>query len=166
MLRFLFVLSLLAVSSCAPSDNISHWKQGDCVRITGDKRTYSMSEAAQFERNTPKPSIQNEYLLGLMYAELSSNPDWKKSAYWMQKSAQAGYPAAQTSLGKLYLNGTGVPKNVAEAYFWLRAGQSPDCESSGYLRKAEQLLSPSNRLQVEERLGDKDWLKPRAVNWN
>lgn len=165
MVRLLLILSLMSVSSCAVNNNAGNLKRGGCVSVTGDKPAYSPSEAANFERNTPKPSMENEYLLGLMYGELSSNPDWKKSAYWMQKSAQAGYPFAQTSLGKLYLDGTGVPKNLEEAYFWLRAGQSTDCKAAGYLLKAEKLLSPSNRLQIEVRLGDKDWLKPRAVNW-
>lgn len=37
---------------------------------------------------------------------------------WLRKSAQRGYPLAQTSLGVLYLNGDGVPLDQVEAYAW------------------------------------------------
>lgn len=156
-------LVCLTVSSCAKHDNdASIWVRGNCTKSTGDIASYTPAEAAEFERNV---SPKDRYLLGLMYGELSTKPDWLKSAKWLTSAAQSGYAAAQTSLGKLYLEGSGVPQNNSEAYFWLRAGQSADCEHMAQRRRAEDGLSQQERAEVDIRLKNAGWFNPRPANW-
>lgn len=46
--------------------------------------------------------------------------DWSAEALSLAKAAEAGNDDAQTQLGLLHYNGTGVPKNYAEAAKWFR----------------------------------------------
>jgi TPR repeat protein len=39
---------------------------------------------------------------------------------WYKKAADQGYANAQLSLGQMYLNGEGVPKNEEEGNKWIR----------------------------------------------
>ena len=62
----------------------------------------------------------------------SGNSHWEGERFleaqpvlWISKAAEAGNPAAQYTLAKLYLSGDDIPKNVEEAMRWLEqsAGQ-------------------------------------------
>lgn len=157
-------LAGLTLPSCAQHGNdASLWVRGNCTKSTGDVASYTPDQAARFERNVLK---KHRYLLGLMYGELSTQPDWSKSAKWLTLAAQSGYASAQTALGKLYLKGLGVPKNNVEASFWLRAGQSSDCEHIAQKLKAENGLSQQEREAVDIRLKKHGWFNPRPANWH
>jgi TPR repeat protein len=58
---------------------------------------------------------------------LATEPDDpQRMLRWLRKSAERGYPLAQTSLGVLYLAGDSVPLDRIEAYAWfyLASGQN------------------------------------------
>lgn len=44
-----------------------------------------------------------------------------KAAFYMQQSAETGYPAAQSFLGFCYYNGEGVKQDAATAMQWFKA---------------------------------------------
>jgi TPR repeat protein len=53
--------------------------------------------------------------------ELYKSGDTKDAVSWLQKSAKQGNAKAQLQLGNLYLKGTGVARNFAQARKWLEA---------------------------------------------
>jgi TPR repeat protein len=58
-----------------------------------------------------------------------------QQAFWLRKAAEQGLKTAQKWLGGLYLQGTGVPQDSQEAYFWSYVA----CE----LNKAENISADS-----------------------
>jgi TPR repeat protein len=45
--------------------------------------------------------------------------DYRKAAYWFQKSADQGDEEAQLALGEMYRDGLGVSRDYVQAYKWL-----------------------------------------------
>jgi len=44
--------------------------------------------------------------------------DYKKAVKWYRMSSDQGQAQAQTNLGLMYANGTGVPQDYKEAFAW------------------------------------------------
>jgi TPR repeat protein len=48
---------------------------------------------------------------------------------WYRKAAELGNPGGQRALGLMYLEGRGVPQNLAEASKWLKLVAQPQFAS-------------------------------------
>ncbi|HEY5215247.1 MAG TPA: hypothetical protein VIJ38_19720, partial [Acidobacteriaceae bacterium] len=48
--------------------------------------------------------------------------DGANAAFWFRKAAEQGEAVSQILLGSCYERGEGVPKNNAQAYFWMDLG--------------------------------------------
>lgn len=59
------------------------------------------------------------YSLGLeYYYGIGVKKNYSASAFWIKKSAEQGFIPAQFFLAEMYLNGTGVEKDVKQAFYW------------------------------------------------
>jgi TPR repeat protein len=62
-----------------------------------------------------------QFRAALMYGHGSGVPiNPTMALYWLTKSANGGYPPAQTAIGEAYLSGVGEPKDLAQAQVWMR----------------------------------------------
>jgi TPR repeat protein len=70
-------------------------------------------------RLAEKGSITDEIALaGDYFAGKGVNQDSKMAAYWYQKAAGHGNPAAQNQIGYFYQAGIGVPQDSERAFHW------------------------------------------------
>lgn len=79
--------------------------------------------------------------------------DYASAASWYKKSAEQGHPRAAHKLGRLYLEGLGVPQDYEEAYFWLkrkRGLQSSNAQID--LKIAESKLSSEKKGLIQKRI--------------
>jgi hypothetical protein len=83
---------------------------------------------------------------------------------WLDKSAEQGHAEAQFVLGMMYEDGEGVPKDDAEAYFWMNLGASTLDEKDRAARdEVGEKLTPAKRLEIQERC--RKWVKAHpAIN--
>lgn len=61
-----------------------------------------------------------EYNFGALYHEgLGTAQNFVQARYWIEKSAEQGYPAAEALLGNIYHFGrTGIPEDLEKAFYW------------------------------------------------
>lgn len=72
---------------------------------------------------------------------------------WLIKAANVNYREAQRDLGKCYLNGTGVAKDVIEAHAWLKLACRGDRIRQGlYLDGLVLKMNPDQISQGEKRV--------------
>ncbi len=95
----------------------------------------------------------DEANLGLFYYNGWTIPrDFKKAAYWFEKSAKKGNADAQHSLGLMYQEGIGVLKDSVLAYAWLNVAVA-----NGYIKNYAssqrdylyKLLSTSQKKEAD-----------------
>lgn len=78
--------------------------------------------ALWYKKAADEGNINAQIHLAALYrdgAGKSFPRDVAQAAAWYRKAANAGDSGAQGTLGILYAFGQGVPRNDAEAYFWL-----------------------------------------------
>jgi TPR repeat protein len=79
---------------------------------------------------------QAQYDLGLWYLhDLNADyvqKDYVQAAFWLTKAAEQGNMDAQLKLGKLYLEGQGVPQDDDVAVAWIRKSTEQDHEWAWY----------------------------------
>ncbi len=83
-----------------------------------------------------------QYQLGFYNDEILEAygaPNYAEALKWYKKSAEQGYEYAQTALGRLFLNGKGVPKDFDEAVRW-------------YAKAAKQGWKPAKEWQKEHKI--------------
>jgi DNA-binding NarL/FixJ family response regulator len=72
-----------------------------------------------------------------------------------QKAAEQGLPGAQVRLAEMYLQGRGVPKDLASAYMWYLINEHTSLEMraavSAAKRELANQLTPEEILEAEER---------------
>ena len=78
----------------------------------------------------PRPRETAEAVPATLEAGITAYRDldyWRAAQAWLPL-ARSGHPGAQRRLGQLYFDGTGVPSNPVQAYFWwtLAARQGDD----------------------------------------
>ncbi|MBU1107319.1 MAG: sel1 repeat family protein [Candidatus Riflebacteria bacterium] len=66
------------------------------------------------------------------YGQGGFHRDFEKARHWLTKAANAGHAKAQNNLATLYLNGWGVPENLAEAKTWFAMAATQGYEPSMY----------------------------------
>lgn len=79
--------------------------------------------------------------------------DYRKAFRWYRKAARAGHTAAFARLGKSYLEGNGVSRQVAKGLFWLhRAALSGDAAAADALEyfyeDALYMPDPQGRMRL------------------
>ncbi len=92
------------------------------------------AEAVRWYRKAAEQGLaMAQYNLGVAYPKATVFRRMKSDAVgWDHKAAEQGLAQAEFQLGLAYELGEGVPKNQAEAYFWLNLGALP------WMRKQEQ----------------------------
>ena len=82
---------------------------------------------------------RSQFTLGMLYDPMFGGRDSAEAIRWYIKAAEQGFVQAQISLGGIYKNGRGVPKDYGEAAKWygMAAGQdyTPAQRSLGDLYK-------------------------------
>ena len=67
---------------------------------------------------------------------------------WFERAAAHGHVGAQHNIGVMFLNGTGVPRNIAKAYAWFVIAASTG-DSAAETTRAK--VQPSmTKAQIEE----------------
>jgi TPR repeat protein len=119
--------------SLAEPEDIERWKQqaesGDVsaqvayafVYYRGERTTRDYALARKwFTAAARNGHIQAKFFLGAMLENgWGGKLDLGGAAALYLSAATAGYMPAQHNLGMLFQEGRGVPKNLAEAYYWL-----------------------------------------------
>src|SRR5580704_11384471 len=73
----------------------------------------------KIQSEAERGSIQEQIELAAAYfVGRGVNQDEKLAAYWYEKAANAGDPAAENQIGYFYEVGIGVPKDLARAVLW------------------------------------------------
>lgn len=72
-----------------------------------------------------QPNAKYEQELGYIYlneinGDKKFRKDLKQSAYWFEQSATHGDLDSQYIIGRIYINGEGVPKNLNKAFEWFK----------------------------------------------
>ncbi|MBP7948406.1 MAG: sel1 repeat family protein [Verrucomicrobiales bacterium] len=75
------------------------------------------------------PAAQNN--LGLL--KLATQEDAKQSIALIEEAATAGYGKARITMAQIYMEGTGVEKNLEQASRWLQRAEASDPEEAHYL---------------------------------
>jgi uncharacterized protein len=75
-----------------------------------------------YKKALKKPNAQYEEELAYIYFDGNKNfkRDLKQSAHWFEESARHGDINSQYMIGKLYTDGSGVPKNIKKAFEWFK----------------------------------------------
>jgi len=117
---FLFLFSLIGVSSADFSDGLDAYNAGD-------------HEAALQEwlAVAEEGDVRAQYNVGWMNAYgIGTLKDYEEAINWYRKSADQGFVHAQFNLGNMYLRGDGVEKDDALAFSWfLKAAEQGDSAS-------------------------------------
>jgi TPR repeat protein len=73
-----------------------------------------------------------QHFLGIGYAEGLGllSKDEIEAVKWFRKAAEQNYPSAQCSLGTMYFEGKGVPKDLVQAHAWNNVAGANGCEPS------------------------------------
>jgi len=74
--------------------------------------------------------------------------DDKQAAFWFRKAADQGEAMAQFNLGRMYLNGTGVPQDYAQAYLWTNLAAAQELEKA--VKTRDNLVKALTPSQIEE----------------
>ena len=70
---------------------------------------------------------------------------------WYRKAAEQGHVGAQCSLGVMYANGKGVPKDYVEAYaWWSVAATNGHEDAKERLPKAKAKLTPEGLAEGQK----------------
>ena len=75
--------------------------------------------------------------------------DDAKALEWFRKAAVQGDPSAQLYLATMYSNGTGVARDLLEAYKWASLANDPRLLDSLKRRMTRQQLEEAKKLTVE-----------------
>lgn len=105
---------------------------------------------AELQQMAQQGSAAAENALGLRYFEGDEkngiSRDEREAFRWFNKAAQDGNLSAQAKLGFLYSTGSGIPKDLNQAYFWAVLARARGNEGSRAL--ATVLASGMRRRQA------------------
>lgn len=76
--------------------------------------------------------------------------DFEKAFRQLTSLADAGDPAAQFNLGKMYAEGDGAPKDMARAYFWLEISAAGVSKPEFVIALREQLAEEMSLREMTE----------------
>ncbi len=94
--------------------------------------------AAALEQHQLRLGKLNRMTAGELYALLNGNPS--EAAAWIRSAAESGLSAAQVRLGRLLLEGRGLPQDRAAAFFWFqRAAGQRDADAMNMVGRCYEL---------------------------
>lgn len=117
---------------------------------------------AELVARAEKGNAKAQFNLAALYAKGEDGlpQDYAEAAKWYRKAAEQGDAEAQAALGRLYANGTGVPQEDKEAYFWLSlAHEGANEDNKGWIRT----LLERTELYMDK--ADVKAAKKRAAEW-
>lgn len=110
-------------------DAVAQVQLGDSSRAAGDAVPHNPLQSAEFynqaiawyRKAADQGAVAGQMHLAALYRDGGKgfSHDMAQAAEWYRKAAEQGDVTAQASLGVLYSIGQGVPRDDAEAYFWL-----------------------------------------------
>jgi TPR repeat protein len=120
------------------SKDVNYDKCRDMAGIKGKswKQIYEDGdslERKQIFRLAQEGDPKYQYWLGCAYEEGKKgfSKDYGKELEWLQKSADQGYPDAQARLGGMYINGTGVKRDLKKSIELHKlAAEQGDCSAA------------------------------------
>ena len=90
-----------------------------------DRASAVEPDIPRIQAGAQKGSIQQEIeLAGAYFAGRGVTRDEKQAAYWYEKAANSGDPAAQLQIGFFYAAGIGVERNAERAANWFQRAAS------------------------------------------
>jgi TPR repeat protein len=168
----------------ASGDAKAQFKLAGCF-LAGAHVTQSADEAlAWLHKAAEQGEAASQYLLGELYEEggmrltAVKQPDgsyqgepsiassaipknYTEAAKWYRRAAAQGIALAQNRLGTLYANGTGLPQDYSQAYFWLNVGEAGGSVSTtdgiDDRDRAASRLTKTALIQVQTRA--RKWLE-------
>jgi TPR repeat protein len=100
------------------------------------------------------PAMNN---LGLAYTTGSGGVrmDQETGAKWFRQAAESGIAKSQAHLGEMYRTGRGVPKDIVQAYVWLRLAEAGGSVQGKHSRpEVEAALTLDQKKRAEELIRD------------
>lgn len=96
--------------------------QRNCNSLQGNKKAQCLEKVAKkYERHNPALIAYLTYELGTMYGlGKEVKQDFKKSFYWLHKSAEGGVDIAQNIIGQMYYSGKGTKQDYQKALYWYK----------------------------------------------
>jgi hypothetical protein len=93
--------------------------------------------AAALERYQEKLARLARMSPGTLHSLLAGDPD--EAADWVRSAAECGLAAAQVRLGRMHLDGTGVPRDAGAAFQWFaRAAAQRDPDALNMLGRCHE----------------------------
>ncbi|MGA9669668.1 MAG: tetratricopeptide repeat protein [Terracidiphilus sp.] len=90
-----------------------------CIALLVPRTSAADIPISQLQADAEKGLVPREIELAAAYfSGRGVPPDMRMAAYWYEKAAQSGDPAAQNEIGFLYQTGVGVPADPARAIHW------------------------------------------------
>ncbi len=112
------------------------------------KKTFNFIKA-----KADNSEADSQHRLGMIYFKGKKGvlEVFDEAAQWIQRAAKQGHTKAQDQLGLMYMTGSGVEKNLSEAYAWaLLCAQAKQTNLKNLLSRklsAEQKISGQNRAK-------------------
>lgn len=104
-------------SQAAQADNSLGWEWAAYCHYWGYGTQQNRQKAQQFyHKAAQKSSGHSQYMLGYIYGDDVTPPDYKKAARWFKEAARQGHSDAQLKLGFYYHHGCGVKQNYQAAF--------------------------------------------------
>jgi hypothetical protein len=94
--------------------------------------------------------------LGCIYADGQGvAQDYVKALKWFRIGAERGDVWSQFNVGRFYMDGDGVQKNLKDAYFWIGLavkGSADNRPLGHWLEKVGSKLAPSERRKLDKQI--------------
>lgn len=89
--------------------------------LVAELDTVTAEDIPELIRRAEARDVKAQWTLGVTYAEGKVvAKDYAKSWFWIQRSAETGWPIGQSAAGIAYMTGRGVERNPKEAVAWFR----------------------------------------------
>ncbi|MCX8016852.1 MAG: sel1 repeat family protein [Rhodocyclaceae bacterium] len=144
-----FAGALLATSAMAGADAAGKLAAARRLEAAGQGR----QAIAQLLPMARRGDAEAAYRLGRLYyyGEAGVPRDWRTSARWFARAAQAGHAGGQYKLGGMYYAGRGVRADLGKAIdWWAKAASQGHAES---LNNLGALISTGTGLPADADLG-------------
>jgi TPR repeat protein len=151
MMALALLLSIGSLAACSPpfaDQSVSNTELGDLRReaMAGDAQ-------AQYD-------LGMRYLVGLT---VDTPKDERGAEKWFRLAAEQGHRAAQSQLGAMYEEGTGVPQDYREASMWYRLAAE---QGDGYGQVRLGVLYEEGKGVTEDDLEAVKWFRLAATQGN
>ena len=98
---------------------------------------------------TDPEDMRYQYIRGKSYLDVESEDfDPDEAVRWLELSAEQGFDVAMYRLGKLYLQGDLIEKNIVQALYWLHKADEANNQYAQYLLAEAQKMLFENQQQL------------------